>query len=376
VPNLPLHRVAILTSHFSTGDAVSNDVVGMCDAFLRQGYDARMYAGSWDSSEYEILPAAEVRQFLQDPLDLLIYHYSIEWSPGLELLRELKCRTAIKYHNVTPPEFFVGISLWHEEKCRVGREELKTLAQMGCDIYLADSEYNRQDLLNQGVAAEKCFVVPPFHHTDRLRAIASDMKVLDEYRDGKTNILMVGRISPNKGHPSLIEAFAAYHHDYNRDSRLLIVGKEEEAFEVYSKRLREITAFLLAEDAVLFTGEASDSELKAYYLLANVFAIASEHEGFCVPLVEAMAMKVPIVAYASTAIPATVGGAGLILKERLPRLMAEAINRIARDESLTVAFGMKGWQRYERHFTNEEIGRELFRSLEESGIKPDFTINR
>lgn len=346
MPNLPLHRVAILTSHLSTGDAVSNDVVGMCDAFLRHGYDARMYAGSWDSSEYEILPVAEVRQFLQDPLDLLIYHYSIEWSPGLELLRELKCRTAIKYHNVTPPEFFVGVSVWHEEKCRVGREELKTLARTGCDIYLADSEYNRQDLLNQGVTAEKCFVVPPFHHTDRLRAIASNMEVLDEYRDGKTNILMVGRISPNKGHPALIEAFSAYYHDYNRDSRLLIVGKEEEAFKVYSKRLREITAFLLAEDAVLFTGEASDSELKAYYLLANVFAIASEHEGFCVPLVEAMAMKVPIVAYASTAIPATVGGAGVILKERRPRLMAEAINRIARDESLAVAFGMKGWQRY------------------------------
>ena len=227
----------------------------------------------------------------------------------------------------------------------------------------ADSEYNRQDLLNQGVPAEKCFVVPPFHHTDRLRAITSNLEVLDEYRDGKTNILMVGRISPNKGHPSLIEAFAAYHHDYNRDSRLLIVGKEEEAFKVYSKRLREITAFLLAEDAVLFTGEASNSELKAYYLLANVFAIASEHEGFCVPLVEAMAMKVPIVAYASTAIPATVGGAGVVLKERRPRLMAEAINRIVSDESLTVAFGMKGWQRYERHFTNEKIAKELLKAL-------------
>jgi glycosyltransferase involved in cell wall biosynthesis len=373
VPNLPLHRVAILTSHFSTGDAVSNDVVGMCDAFLRQGYEARMYAGSWDSSECEILPVAEVRQFLQDPGDLLIYHYSIEWNPGMELLQEVKCRTAIKYHNVTPPEFFVGVSAWHEEKCRVGREELKTLARTGCDIYLADSEYNRQDLLKQGVAAEKCFVVPPFHHTDHLRAIASDLDVLDAYRDGKTNILMVGRISPNKGHSTLIEAFSAYHHDYNRDSRLLIVGKEEEAFAVYSKRLREIATFLLTEDAVLFTGEASMSELKAYYLLANVFAIASEHEGFCVPLVEAMAMKVPIVAYASTAIPATVGGAGVILNERRPRLMAEAINRISSDESLTVAFGMKGWQRYERHFTSEKIGQELFRSLEQSGIKTSST---
>jgi glycosyltransferase involved in cell wall biosynthesis len=369
VANPSLHRVAILTSHFSTGDAVSNDVVGMCDAFIRQGFDARMYAGSRDSSEAEIFPVAEIRQFLKDPVDLLIYHYSIEWNPGLELLRDIECRTAIKYHNVTPPEFFVGISAWHEEKCRTGRAELKVIARADCDIYLSDSEYNRQDFLREGVAAEKCFVVPPFHHIDRLQSMEADLKVLDDYRDDKTNILMVGRVAPNKGHAALIEAFAVYHHDYNRDSRLMLIGKEEEAFKAYSQRLRARAEFLMVDDAVLFTGEASDSALKAYYLLSHVFAIASEHEGFCVPIIEAMSMKVPVVAYASSAIPATVGNAGLILKERNPYLMAEAINRLVHDESLNITLGTKGWQRYQQHFTNEEIERELFRSLQQAGIK-------
>ncbi|HKR02247.1 MAG TPA: glycosyltransferase family 4 protein [Pyrinomonadaceae bacterium] len=361
--NLPLHRVAILTSHFSTGDAVSNDVVGMCHAFLRRGYEARIYAGGWDESEHEVFPVTEIRQFLRDPSDLLIYHYSIQWPPGLELLHDPGCRTVIKYHNVTPPEFFVGISEWHEEKCRIGRAELKTIAGAGCRLYLADSEYNRQDLLHQGVAPDKSFVVPPFHHIDRLRAIEADLKVLDEYRDGKTNILMVGRVAPNKGHQYLIEAFTAYHHEYNRDSRLLIVGKEEQAFKVYSRRLRNLAAQLLSAEAILFTGEATESELKAYYLLASVFAMPSEHEGFCVPLIEAMSMKVPVVAYSSSAIPATVGGAGLVFEERSPRLMAGAINRLVTDEAMTFALGMKGWRRYERHFTNLEIERELFRSL-------------
>jgi glycosyltransferase involved in cell wall biosynthesis len=369
VSNLPLHRVAILTSHFSTGDAVSNDVVGMCDAFTKYGYEARMYAGSHDPSEAEIFPVNEIRQFLKDPADLMIYHYSIEWGPGLELLRELECRTAIKYHNVTPPEFFVGVSAWHEEKCRIGRAELKTIAHADCDVYLSDSEYNRQDLLNEGVSPEKCFVVPPFHHIDRLQALEADLDVLDDYRDGKTNILMVGRVAPNKGHPALIEAFAVYHHDYNRDSRLLIIGKEEAAFKLYSRRLRDTAAFLMMDDSVLFIGEASDSALKAYYLLASVFAIASEHEGFCVPIIEAMSMKVPVVAYASSAVPATVGGAGLVLDERSPYLMAEAIDRLVRDESLNIALGMKGWQRYQQQFTNEQIEMELFRSLEQAGIK-------
>lgn len=367
--NLPLHRVAILTSHFSTGDAVSNDVVGMCDAFARHGFDARMYAGSWDESEAEIFPVNEIRQFLKDPADLLIYHYSIEWNPGLELLRELKCRTAIKYHNVTPPEFFVGVSAWHEEKCRTGRAELKVIAQADCDVYLSDSEYNRQDILNEGVNAEKCFVVPPFHHIDRLQSLEADLEVLDDYRDGKTNILMVGRVAPNKGHTALIEAFAVYHHDYNRASRLIIIGKEEEAFKLYSRWLRETTAFLMMDDSVRFIGEASASALKAYYLLASVFAIASEHEGFCVPIIEAMSMKVPVVAYASSAVPATVGGAGLVLDERNPYLMAEAIDRLVRDESLNIALGMKGWQRYQQHFTNEQIETELFRALTQAGIK-------
>lgn len=358
-----MSRVAILTSHLTLGDAVSNDVLGMRDAFERRGFDARMYAEGADFAEPEVHPASEIEQFLTDPADLLIYHHSIEWNPGLELLRKVNCRTAIKYHNVTPPQFFVGISPWHEKKCRAGREELEEVARAGCDIYLADSEYNREDLLVEGLAEERCFVVPPFHHVERLQTIEPDMEVLDKYRDGKVNILMVGRIAPNKGHLALIEAFTIYHHDYNRDSRLFIVGKEEESFNLYSTRLREMASFLLAEDVVLFTGEASDSALKAYYLLSSVFAIASEHEGFCVPLIEAMSMKLPVVAFASSAIPATVQDAGLVLDERRPALMAEAIHRLVCDESLNIVFGMKGWRRYEQHFTNEKIEQKLFRAL-------------
>jgi glycosyltransferase involved in cell wall biosynthesis len=364
---LPLRRVAVVTSHLSLGDAVSNDVVGMCAAFQRRGFEARMYAGGWDFTETKVYDLAEIYEFLTDPADLLIYHYSIGWSPGLELWRSLKCRTAIKYHNVTPPEFFAGISQWHEEKCREGRLEIEELARAGCDLYLADSEYNREDLLVEGVGEEKCFVVAPFHHIERLQGLEPDMEVLDKYRDGQTNILMVGRVAPNKGHADLIKAFAAYHLDYNRHSRLLIVGKEVAAFETYSTRLRKLITYTLSEGAVSLMGEVSDSALKAYYLLSSVFAIASEHEGFCVPVVEAMSMKVPVVAYAAAAIPAIVEGAGLALKERHPFLMAEAIDRLVRNEALSFDFGLMGWRRYERDFTNEKIEAELFRVLSKLG---------
>jgi glycosyltransferase involved in cell wall biosynthesis len=359
-----MNRVAVLTSHLSKGDAVSNDVAGMCAAFQRRGYDARIFAGGSDLTELDIGDVAEVKEFLASPSDLLVYHFSIGWKPGLDLLRDVLCRRAIKYHNVTPPEFFAGVSLWHEEQCRAGREEIRDIALSRCDLYLSDSDYNSRDLLRMGVPPEKCFVVAPFHHIERLQMIEPDMDVLDEYRDGFTNVLMVGRIAPNKGHQALIEAFAAYHYDYNRRSRLLIVGKEAAVFKAYSKRLREFMTYILADDIVTFTGEVSESALKSYYLVSSVFAMTSEHEGFCVPVLEAMSMKLPVVAYASSAIPEMVEGAGVVLNNRSPYLMAEAIDRLTKDEAIGYALGTTGWQRYERDFTNERIEAELFRALE------------
>ncbi|MCA1557891.1 MAG: glycosyltransferase family 4 protein, partial [Acidobacteria bacterium] len=167
----------------------------------------------------------------------------------------------------------------------------------------------------------------------------------------------------NKGHAALIEAFALYHHQYNQESRLFIVGKEDRRLSSYSAHLRERVRRLSLQDAVVFTGEVTDQELKAYYLLSNLFMIASEHEGFCVPLVEAMAMKLPVVAYGSSAIPQTAGGAGLVWQERDPRLLAESANFLIKDEALLAAMGLMGLRRYEQHFTNEKIEAEFLKAL-------------
>ncbi len=358
-----LNRIAVVTSHLAPGDAVSNDVVGMCDAFLRHGYDARMYASSWDFEEPLIQHVSEIKSFIDQPNDLVIYHHSIAWTPGQDLLRDAKCRIGIKYHNITPTEFFVGISPWHEDMCRTGRDELRIIANAGYDFYLADSSYNRNELLELGVAAHKSSVVPPFHHIDRLESLEADVDVLDSYRDGKANILMVSRVAPHKGHVALLEGFATYHLDYNSDSRLIIVGREEEPFKRYSQRIRDVTSSLLLDGAVVFTGPATDRALKSYYLLSNLFAIASEHEGFCVPIVEAMAQKVPVLAYATAAIPDTLGDAGVLLDERNPQLMAAAIDRLISDEELSFNFALRGRRRYEEHFTNDRIEVELFNSL-------------
>jgi glycosyltransferase involved in cell wall biosynthesis len=356
-------RIAILTPSLTTGDAVSNDVLGMYATLRELRFETRVYAEGWTLTEPRIWSALKIRSFLKDPDDLLIYHYSRGWDFGLGLLRAVKCRTAIKYHNVTPPEFFEKFNEDLVAMCLAGRKQLSDIARAGCDLYLSASAYNERELLQGGVAAEKSFVVPPFHHIDRLDHLASDQRVLNAYHDGKVNILTVGRLAPNKNHAALIEAFATYHQDYNPQSRLLIVGKEELRLQSYNHWLREVAAHLKVAEAVVFTGEVTDQMLKAYYEVAHVFLMTSEHEGFCVPLVEAMAMRVPVVAYGSSAIPDTIGGVGLVWNERNPYLLAESINSIVSNQSVAESLAERGWRRYEQNFTNEQIRTKFLNAV-------------
>ncbi len=352
-------RFAIVTSHITTGDAVSNDVLAMQRVLANHGADARMYAESGDFDEPNTWPLAQVDEFLQDPNDVLIYHHSLGWDAGLSLLQQRRGRTVIKYHNVTPPEFFAGVSSWHEERCTAGRRHLEFIAQAQFASYLSDSRYNMRELLALGVDEARSFVVPPFHQIDRLDSVSADLETLETYRDGKTNVLSVSRVAPHKNQAALIEAFAIYHHDYNPKSRLIIVGREEPLFKTYSESLRELINFYLLHDAVVFAGAVSEATLKAFYLLSNVFLFASKHEGFSVPLVEAMALKVPIVSCAAAAIPETV----VVLEDFNPEGMAAALDLVSSNEATNAALGMSGWRRYENNFTNARIEIDFLSAL-------------
>jgi glycosyltransferase involved in cell wall biosynthesis len=355
-------RIAILTPSITSGDAVSNDVLGMYQA-LRELGDVRVFAEGWTLREPRILPVRKIKSFLKNSADILIYHYSRGWEPGIELLSQLRCRKVVKYHNVTPPEFAVPFNREYADMCEAGRRQIRPVARSNCDLFLAASVYNLRELIHEGADQSRSFVVHPFHHVDRLTSIEADATVLKQFQNGHVNICTVGRVAPNKGHPELIAAFAAYHHDYNPQSRLLIVGREEARLAKYSKLLRELVTRFRLKDAVIFAGHVSDHELKAYYHVADVFVTTSEHEGFCVPLVEAMAMKVPILAYASSAIPETVGTAGIVWDQRNPYLLAESIKEIAGDPSLRRSLTSMGWRRYQELFTNDRIRRELIDTL-------------
>jgi glycosyltransferase involved in cell wall biosynthesis len=360
-------RIAILSPSLTTADAVSNDVMGEFDVLTNRGHEVRLFCETHSLNHPQLFDLAQLGKFLKNPDDILIYHFSRGWSPGLRLIRELRCRRVIRYHNITPSEFFVRFSRTDQEICETGRQELVDLVAAQCDLFLAASAFSLRELIAMGAGVSRSFVVPPFHHIDRLSKITADAHTLQKYSDGVANILSVGRVVPHKGLHQLIAMFARYYYDYNRKSRLLIVGKGGDGLSDYSKLLHRAVEKLGLRKAVVFMGGVSDEVLKACYLVANAFATTSEHEGFCVPLVEAMSMRLPIAAYASTAIPETLGDAGIAWPNREPLLMAESIDLFVRDGAVRNALGLRGRRRYEEMFTNEKIEQTFVKAM--SGLQ-------
>ncbi|HZV03610.1 MAG TPA: glycosyltransferase family 4 protein [Gemmataceae bacterium] len=359
-----MSRIAIVSLAISPGDAVGNDALEMQRVLSARGHTVALFSSHWvKQSEYS-RDIAELADYLaDDPQAILIYHHAIGWTAGLDLLRRTACRRIVKYHNVTPGRFFAGFPGDTVRICQLGREQLRDLAKADCDLYLSDSPYNQGELIDAGAPADRCAVVPPFHHIDRLHNLTADPEILRHLDDGRANLLFVGRRAPNKGHRFLLDAFAVYREHYDRDSRLLLVGREDRALISYSNQLREQASRLGVLESVLFIDGVTEAELKAYYERASVFVLTSEHEGFCVPLVEAMALQVPIVAYGTTAVPHTVGDAGLVWDEPDPFLLAQSIDTVLRDEAVRRSLTERGRRRYQQLFANPRIERDFLHAL-------------
>ena len=355
-------RIAILTPTLTSADAVSNDVLTMRRVLSERGHEVRIFAENSNVAGEKIDAPSAALSYLRDE-DVLIYHHSIGCDSGVKTMKAARSRKIVKYHNVTPPEFFEGISEQHQHLCESGRSQLKEIVAVQPDLYLAASAFNASDLIAAGSEENKTFVVAPFNQADQLRAGEANLELLDSYRDDSVNLLTVGGVRPNKGHADLIEAFATYYYNFNAQARLFIVGAGNNAFESYAAALRRLIEEWSIESRIVFTGEVSNESLKSYYLLADALLMTSEHEGFCVPLVEAMAMKVPIVAYASTAIPETAQDTALIWEERDPYLMAQSIDFLKTNEAERMALVYRGSRRYDDNFSNHAIEKrflELF----------------
>jgi len=325
-------------------DAIGNHTLRIREALRRAGVAGEIVAGEIVAGAGD--GARTVRRTRPSRLAaaepaLWLYHASTG-SPVAEWFADLPGPKAIDYHNITPAEIVgpwephVGVEL------RAGRRQLAELADVA-GWALADSAYNRAELTGLGYRWTE--VVPILLDAAELAGVPPDAALLTALEarkaaEGGADWLFVSRLLPHKGQHDLIKAFAAYRLAYDPAARLTLVGAAGSAR--YAEALADFVADLALDDAVAFTGSVSDAELAARYRVADVYTSASAHEGFGVPLVEAMAHGVPIVALASSAVPETVGTAGILLPSAEPAAFAAAVHRVTTDPALAAALTAAG----------------------------------
>ena len=318
-------------SVLSVGDAVTNHIVEIDHRLRAWGFTTAIYGADITAAPaVSARPDSDYVPFLEDVDDLLIYHYSA-YCENEALFHRSRNRKMLVYHNVTPAEYFRPYDPVYEALCRRGREQLSGM--LACELAVGASDYNRRELVSAGYPAEKTAVLPYFLGVDDFQRYPRNEAYFGKFKtSGVTNILFVGKVAPNKAFEDLIKIFSAYHRHVNPASRLILVGAR--FLPRYDRFLDELAARLGVSDAVVFTDRLRVRELRAVYEAADLFLCASRHEGFCVPLMEAMYFHVPILARAETAVPETLGTAGVLFHELDYPSLAELMDLLIRDRAV------------------------------------------
>ncbi len=309
------------------GDAIGHEVLGIQRVLRAAGYESDIFVETADPRLESLTRHYRELVDATHPDNLLLHHFSIG-SRASRTAYALPDRMALIYHNITPPEFFAGVHKTLARQCFRGRRELHAYADR-CDMALGDSEFNRQDLVDLGFPRTDVLpVVPDLAHLDN----PADWMVVRQFDDDWTNILFVGRVIANKKIEDVIRSFHAYHTRFNPRSRLIIAG----VFNLFERYFAGLTHLVrtLGLEHVHFVGHVSDAELIAYYEVADLFLCASEHEGFCVPLIESFYKEVPVLAYAATAIPATMDGGGVLYHTKDPLHVAALMDAVLSNPDL------------------------------------------
>lgn len=323
----PVHQ---LLAALSYGDAIGNEALAIQGHLRAQGFDSDIFAEHVHPRMAHLARPLHEYPSVSSARTVCLFHFSIG-SAAERLIFQAPDRLVAIYHNITPPEFFLGFHPHLAGLCYHGRRELRAFAAR-TELALGDSEYNRRELEAAGFA--RTGVLPIVHDFAALARPAAPV-VQRLYRDGRTNIVFVGRVIPNKRIDDLVRVFAFYQRFSNPRSRLLLVG-DTRGHERYFRRLRELIERARA-DEVVFTGQVDDDDLLAYYAVADAFLCLSEHEGYGVPLVEAMALGVPVLAYDAAAVRETLRGGGLLLRDKHPELVAELLHQVLSDARLRAA---------------------------------------
>jgi glycosyltransferase involved in cell wall biosynthesis len=337
------------------GDAIGNDCLELQRVFWSSGIRSELFA--WEAKP-------EVRALVRDYHELasvqrrdglLLVHHSIG-NDSVPEIAGLPIRKAVVYHNITPASYFVGLNEELMRYAEVGREQLKLLAKTA-EFGIADSEYNRRELEGAGLA--NTAVVPPlvdWEDFDR----PPDPDVARRLSDERTTILAVGQILPHKAVHDVVAAFARYR-ESDRTAHLYLVGPTAMSGG-YLDRVRGEIRRLGLDGAVTLTGGVTVEQLVAFYRGATAFLTLSEHEGFCVPLLEAMRSDLPVVAKGL----GDRRGGGILIENKTPEAVAAQLERVVRDQALRKDLIERGRRRVEA-FSRSHVADRLKLALAQGG---------
>ncbi|MDE0604144.1 MAG: glycosyltransferase [bacterium] len=337
--------VDLLIPQMATGDATSNHTRLIQQLLEEKGLETRVVVERKSRSDGSDL---SVEKWKGDARVSILQH-SIGSEVAQFVIRK-KTPVVLNYHNITPASYFQS---WQPELAKSvqrGRQQLGQLARL-TRRGIADSEFNAQELRDLGiddvVVAPVLWKlgsgVPPSGPGD-----STDL-------DGRGTVLFVGRLAPNKCQHDLIAAFAVLSR-FRPEARLVLVGQASPPQYLHS--LKSLARRLGVHSRVVFAGKVSDKNLLQWYQLSDVLACTSEHEGFGVPLVEAMANGLPVVAYDAAAVAETVQDAGIVIRDKRPVTMALALHRVLSDGQLRQSLrdrGVKSAQRFDISVTREQM---------------------
>ncbi|MBI2221077.1 MAG: glycosyltransferase family 4 protein [Acidobacteria bacterium] len=334
------------------GDAIGDSARRVRDMLRQRGHQSDLFAMTVDDDlRDEVLPFPHVAA---QRGDITIFHFALP-SPMTGAFARVPGVRVMQYHNITPAHFFAPYAPALFRLAALGRQELAALAGK-VDLALGDSEYNRRELEQLGFTRTG---VMPIAVDLRRITDAPPRPALEEILDDRlTNILYVGRIAPNKkieDHVRLAEHYKRY---VDAECRFIFVGRYDGVPRYYAMVRALIERYRMLPERFLFTGPVPDEDLATYYRMADAYVSLSEHEGFCVPLLEAMAAGVPILAYSSTAVTDTLGGAGIEFFPKDLEFGAELLGSLVFDEGVREQV-LAGQRRRVNDFGDERTVREL-----------------
>ncbi len=337
------------------GDAIGDSARRVRGLLRGLGHQSDVFAMTMDDDlRGDVLPWTDASAKVGD---LTIFHFALV-SPMTAAFARLPRGRVLQYHNVTPAHFFAPYDANIFRLAALSREDLKTLVGH-TDVALGDSEYNRQELEAMGFSNTGVF--PIAIDTARITS-APRLPALEHtlQEDGCLNFLFVGRIVPNKKIEDHIKLAEHYKRYVDESYRFVFVGRTDAVPRYYNAIQALIAQYRMPPGRFLFTGPVPDSDLATYYRMASVYISLSEHEGFCVPLLEAMAADVPVMAFAATAVPDTLGGAGVQFVPKDLEYAAELLGELAYNDTLRAQV-IAGQRARLNDFGDARIRRELER---------------